>query len=251
MSEKKIILVTGATSGIGYETSYALAAASPNNHVLMGSRSLEKGQKALADLQSRNPAGTLALIHLDVTDDSTIAAAVETITTTHGVLDILINNAGIALTTTSTDARSSLLETLNTNAVGAFVLSQSLAPLLKKSTDPRIINVSAGLGSISERSNPNSPSYALPFEAYRISKAALNMATACMQASYAGFGAKVWAFCPGLVVTNLTGEADRGRREAMGGDSAAEAARGVLEIVQGERDGEVGMFVKRGGRWEW
>ncbi len=78
------------------------------------------------------------------------------------------------------------------------------------------------------------------------------MATACMHASYSSWGAKVWAFCPGYVVTNLTGEADRQNRIDKGAESSETSAAGIVEIVEGKRDGEVGMFLqRRGGRWDW
>jgi NAD(P)-dependent dehydrogenase (short-subunit alcohol dehydrogenase family) len=217
----------------------------------MGCRSLTKGQQALADLESRKPAGTLSLLELDITSDASITSAVKTVTATYGVLDVLINNAGIGLTTAK-DYRGSILETINTNAVSALVLTDALLPLLKKSSDPRIINVTSGLGSIADRLDPSSDSYGLPYEAYRMSKAALNMATACMHANYASFGAKAWAYCPGFVATNLIGEEERVRREALGVDGGEKSAQGILEIIRGERDHEAGLFIRRdGGRWEW
>ncbi|KAL3444602.1 hypothetical protein BJX65DRAFT_283212 [Aspergillus insuetus] len=251
MAERKIIVVTGANAGIGFETSYALAAASPTHHVIMGCRSLTKGQRALAELQQRNPAGRLSLLELDITDDASITSAFETIMNDYGVLDVLINNAGIGLTIAK-DYRGSILETINTNAVSALVLTEALLPLLKKSSDPRIINVTSGLGSIADRLDSSSDSYGLPYEAYRMSKAALNMATACMHAKYQNFGAKAWAYCPGFVATNLIGEEERVRRKALGVDGGEKSAKGILEIVQGKRDHEAGLFVRRdGGRWEW
>ncbi|CEL04967.1 hypothetical protein ASPCAL06089 [Aspergillus calidoustus] len=157
----------------------------------MACHSLTKGQQALAELQARTPAGTLSLVELDITNDTSIMSAVESITRNHGVLEILNNNAGIALTT-SQGYRASILETINTNAVSALVLTEALLPLLKRSAHPRIINVTSGLGSIADGSDPASDAYNLPFEAYRMSKAALNMATACMHANYRSFGARRW-----------------------------------------------------------
>jgi NAD(P)-dependent dehydrogenase (short-subunit alcohol dehydrogenase family) len=217
----------------------------------MGCRSLAKGELALANLQNRKPAGRLSLLELDITDDASITSAFETITNDYGVLDVLVNNAGIGLTTAK-DYRGSIIETINTNAVSALVLTEALLPLLKKSSDPRIINVSSGLGSIADRLDPSSDAYGLPYEAYRMSKAALNMATACIQAKYQSFGAKAWAYCPGFVATNLIGEEERVRREALGVDGGERSAKGIVEIVRGERDHEAGLFVRRdGGRWEW
>ncbi|POR39591.1 (+)-neomenthol dehydrogenase [Tolypocladium paradoxum] len=247
MAAKRIILITGANSGIGYDASYSVAAASPSNHVIMGCRSLAKGAKALEELQERKPAGTLSVLELDVTNDDTIKAAAEKISADFGVLDALVNNAGVVVRG-SRDRRAELLDTLNTNTVGPFVLTEALLPLLRKSKDPRIINVSSAIGSISIRLDPSHASYDLPAEAYRMSKAALNMATACMHAAYSPWGARVWAYCPGYVVTNLTGEGDRQRRRDSGAESSETSAAGILEILGGQRDGEAGSFLHRRGQ---
>ncbi|GJC83968.1 short-chain dehydrogenase/reductase tropE [Colletotrichum liriopes] len=247
MSPKKIILVTGANQGIGYDTSVALASATPENHVIVGARSQERGAKAVEDLRARNPAGTVSLLQLDITSDDSIKAAVENITAEFGVLDVLVNNAGIIVMQPK-DRRSELLETFNTNVASTLILTEALIPLLQKSKDPRIINVSSGLGSISERTTPGSSFYEVRGEAYRISKAALNMATAHMAFDYKSWNAKVWAYCPGYVVTNLTGEGDRQNRIASGADSSETSAQGILEIVEGKRDSEAGKFVARFGK---
>ncbi|GKT55265.1 short-chain dehydrogenase [Colletotrichum tofieldiae] len=251
MSTKKIILVTGANQGIGYDTSVALASASPENHVIVGARSQERGAKAVEDLRARNPAGTVSLLQLDITSDDSIKAAVENITAEFGVLDVLVNNAGMIVMQPK-DRRSELLDTFNTNVASTLILTEALIPLLQKSKDPRIINVSSGLGSISERTTPGSPFYEVRGEAYRISKAALNMATAHMAFDYKSWNAKVWAYCPGYVVTNLTGEGDRQNRIASGADSSETSAQGILEIVEGKRDSEAGKFVARFGKqYNW
>lgn len=212
----------------------------------MGCRSLAKGAKALEELQARKPAGSLSLLELDVTNDSTITAAAEKTTADFGVLDALVNNAGVMIRDAK-DRRSEMLDTLNTNTVGPFVLTEALLPLLRKSKDPRIINVSSGLGSITDRVDSSHAFYGFPGEAYRISKAALNMATACMHAAYTPWGAKVWSYCPGYVVTNLTGEEDRQGRRDRGAESSETSAVGILEILDGKRDGEVGSFLQRRG----
>lgn len=59
-------------------------------------------------------------------------------------------------------------------------------------------------------------------------------------------GVKTWSFCPGYVVSDLGG--DREMKESMGVDSSETSARGIVEIVQGKRDGEVGRFLEREGR---
>ena len=73
-----------------------------------------------------------------------------------------------------------------------------------------------------------------------------------MHVTYQSWGAKVWAHCPGYVVTNLTGEEKREYRIANGPESSETSAKGILEIVEARRDGEVGLFTtKKGGRSHW
>jgi len=241
----------GANSGIGYDSSYTLAAASPNTHVIMGCRSLAKGAQALSEIQARNPAGTLSLLKLDVDSDASIAAAAEKIAADHGVLDVLVNNAGIVVLHPK-NRRSELLDTYNTNAASALLLTEALTPLLKKSSDPRVINVSSGLGSMTMRVDETTTWYKTTAEAYRMSKAAMNMAAVCTYAVNREWGLKAWSCCPGFVITNLTGEEGRKTMVENGAESSETSAQLLLEIVEGKRDGEVGLFVKRKGlRWDW
>lgn len=122
-------------------------------------------------------------------------------------------------------------------------MTKTFVPLLSKSPDPRIINVTSSLGSISTRLDPNDFVASANYPAYRMSKAALNMLTAYTQASNEVEGVKVWSFCPGYVISDLGG--DRKLKESMGVDSSETSARGILQIVKGERASEVGRFVER------
>ncbi|KHO00252.1 short chain dehydrogenase [Metarhizium album ARSEF 1941] len=244
---QRVVLITGANSGIGYDLSAALVE-SPENHVIMGCRNYERGARALQRLQAQPHAGSLSLLEVDITDDQSIGLAVEKLTFEFGVVDVLVNNAG-AVMRNFPDRRSEILDTINTNSVGHLVFTEALEPLLQKSSDPRIINVSSGLGSINARLDPNDSTYRIASEAYRMSKAALNMATACMYANYKVWGAKVWAYCPGNGITNLTGAGEsRGRSESTGAVSFAASAAGIVDIVQGTKDGDVGRFLQVGGR---
>ncbi|KAF2864949.1 short chain dehydrogenase [Massariosphaeria phaeospora] len=244
-SDKQIILITGANNGIGLDTSYALAAASPNYHIIMAVRSLAKGGKARAELQSRNPQGSLSLLELDVTNDEQIAAAAKKIESDFGRLDILVNNAGIVAMEVS---RDTLRSTFETNVFGPMLLTQALLPLLKKSKNPKVINVTSELGSITQRADPKSPYYKMPADMYRMSKAALNMLAMGQQATFSEFGGKVWAYCPGYVITDLTGAEDRQNRKDRGAESSETSAQGILEVVEGKRDAEAGCFIARYGK---
>ncbi|KAF4451654.1 short chain dehydrogenase [Fusarium austroafricanum] len=244
----KVILVTGATSGVGYETAFAAANASKFNHVLLGARSLPKARTALASLQARSPLGTFSILELDLTRDSTITAAAKTIEADYGKLDVLINNASICdtyrLATKGRPVldRQSIQRTIDTNAIGPFLLIQALEGLLRKSSDARIINVSSVLGSLGLRADLERRGSSVVYDAYRMSKAALGMVALSYNYHFREF-AKVWAFCPGLVVTNLTGEEDKAQRQEWGANSPEVPAAAIIDIINGQRDGETGKFI--------
>ncbi|XMA18840.1 hypothetical protein WAI453_011631 [Rhynchosporium graminicola] len=237
MSSKTIVLVTGGNNGIGL-AACQLFASQPNYHCIMGSRSLEKGQKVLELIQSFNGAYSISMVQLDIDSDSSIAAAVKEVKTEHGHLDILINNAGICpMTFTRPDLRSCL----ETNAISPAMVTESFFPLLLKSSKPRIIYVSSVLGSVQSRCDANNIAYSESYKAYRISKAALNMVVACDTWEYKD-KAKVFAFCPGYVITDLAGQREM-KEEAGFAKSSDGSARCLLAIAERKRDGESGMFV--------
>ncbi|RKK33391.1 hypothetical protein BFJ69_g18735 [Fusarium oxysporum] len=134
-----------------------------------------------------------------------------------------------------------------------MLLTQALEHLLRKSRDPRIINVSSVLGSITVRNDHSSPYTQVTGETYRVSKAALNMVTGIQAYKFKEWEhpAKVWSFCPGFVVTNLTGE-DKQSKIDRGAESSETSAQGITEIVRGDRDDEVNQFLaKRGEVLPW
>lgn len=96
-ASKTVVLISGANTGIGYETVRALVGQTARAyHVFLGSRSVPKGEDAAAKLRAEFPdsESTVQVVQLDVSSDESIAAAVETVRTTMGYLDVLINNAG-------------------------------------------------------------------------------------------------------------------------------------------------------------
>ena len=178
-TSKLIVLVTGASNGIGYELVAQLMARG-RYHVLLGSRSVEKGDTAVKELQSRNQSNSDAveLLPIDVTNDETIEKAAETVKQRHGKLDMLVNNAGIA-GVDITPLRKGMREAFDVNAAGPAVVTKAFGPLIQKSTStspsPRIVNVSSGIGSIGRCLDPTSPMYKMQGLQYRCSKAAMNM----------------------------------------------------------------------------
>jgi NADP-dependent 3-hydroxy acid dehydrogenase YdfG len=95
-TDKTIVLITGANSGIGWETAKALLQSEMQYHILLGARDLEKGNTALKNLENEVPetSSAIELIQIDVANDESISNAYEKIQTSHGRVDTLINNAG-------------------------------------------------------------------------------------------------------------------------------------------------------------
>lgn len=140
----------------------------------MASRSLEKGEAAATSLvDAAGVKGKISSIQLDVTDQSSIAAAVKQVEKDHGRLDVLVNNAGIV--SKAQTLKDQLEITLNTNVIGAAIVAEAFTPLLLKSTKPYLLHISSGLGSLNLASDPQYMAYDLDARAYRMSKAALDM----------------------------------------------------------------------------
>lgn len=173
-----------------------------------------------------------------------------------GRLDVLVNNAGIATETYDGQwpSRDQLRAGFETNVFGPTILSAALLPLLRKSESPKIINVSSGFGSITRCSTepdqrPGGPIVRMP--GYRMTKSALNMLTAYQHQQLKGEGFKIWSYCPGFVITDI-GKDKEARKSIEGCDSSETSARGILEILEGQRDEEVGQFIQRyGKRFDW
>lgn len=134
----KVVVVTGGNSGIGYYT--VLHALQEGANVVMASRSLKKAEEAKASLASSVQIKTLTILHLDVSELTSVRSFVETFKQTFNHLDILVNNAGImfgeyALT------KDGFERQMATNHFGHFCLTSLLFPLF--SSDARIIQVSS------------------------------------------------------------------------------------------------------------
>jgi NAD(P)-dependent dehydrogenase (short-subunit alcohol dehydrogenase family) len=134
MSSPRIILITGANSGVGLATTEVLTTTPATNfHVIMTGRSLSKLDQARTDLIARHPNKTdissrLTTCQLDVLDDASIHSALTTISSRFGHLDALINNAAIG--NSSDNVRDRFTACLETNVTGAAVVAERFRPLL-------------------------------------------------------------------------------------------------------------------------
>jgi len=190
-----IVAVTGGNRGIGFEICRQLAARGAR--VVLTARNPEAGAAAIEKLAKQNLTAEFHV--LDVTDGKSIAALRDFLEDRYGRLDALINNAGIiakgeddALKVDLTTVRA----TLETNTLGPLHLAQELASLLKRSKSGRIVNMSSGMGELSDNSGGHA--------AYRISKTALNAVTATLAAELRSAVA-VNSVCPGWVRTDMGG----------------------------------------------
>lgn len=136
----KVVIVTGANSGIGFEAARALAQRSAV--VIMACRSLEKGQAAIKQIQDEDPQAQVILQQLDLADLSSVRQFGEAFLAAHDRLDILINNAGVMAPPYSKTVDGFEMQ-FGTNHLGHFVLTGLLIDLLKKTPDSRVVTVSS------------------------------------------------------------------------------------------------------------
>lgn len=241
------MLYLGANQGVGFETAKNLALHSIKYHVLLASRDPAKGADAASTLNNLpGIKGTVEAIQLDVTDDASVDAAASKVSSTHGRLDVLVNNAGIL--SKNPIARDNLREVLAVNCVGVMSVTEAFLPLLRNSSAPRLVFVSSSIGSITHASNPESPYYRAAGEQYRMSKAALNMLMNQYHVKLAPDGFKVFGADPGLVVTNL---ADKENQRARGGVEGDVGGERVATVVRGDRDADVGRVCGVYGVCPW
>jgi NAD(P)-dependent dehydrogenase (short-subunit alcohol dehydrogenase family) len=189
--DQRLALVTGSSRGIGLEVARQLAARGYG--VVVTGRS---ERDAISAARRIGPAAVPRA--LDVADEPSIAALASWLKQEHGRLDVLVNNAGILLDeggSILTLDRETFETTMRVNALGALLLTQAVAPLLRRSASARIVNVSSGAGQLSTMST-----YA---PGYSISKAALNAITILLAAALPE--ARVNCVDPGWVRTDMGG----------------------------------------------
>ncbi|MBE9102001.1 SDR family NAD(P)-dependent oxidoreductase [Vacuolonema iberomarrocanum] len=201
------VLVTGGNRGIGFAIAQGLLA--KGCEVVLTARSLDSAKQAAKELQ-----GAVTPIALDISNDRSIRAAVETLRQTGDRLDVLINNAGVYPddnVNILTISRDMLMTGMQTNTFGVIRMVQACLPFLEQSQDARVINMSSGMGAL-DGLTTTAPSYGL-------SKLALNGATLMLAQSLSSKGIVVNAMCPGWVQTDMGG-ASAPRSPEQGADTA-------------------------------
>ncbi|MEU6404223.1 SDR family NAD(P)-dependent oxidoreductase [Streptomyces sp. NPDC046985] len=229
-----ITFITGANKGLGRETARRLI--EHGHTVLIGARDREQGEEAAATLGAR-------YVPIDVTDDASVAAAAANVAAHEGRIDVLINNAGVLgpagdpSDLTAADAHA----VLDVNVIGVVRVTTAFLPLLRRSDDPVIVNVSSGMGSLAFTHDPARPESHVVAPLYTASKAALTMMTT--QYAKGLKGIRVNAADPGYTATDLN--AHRGSQTVTEGTDA------IVALATEAPGAGTGRFLSRDGEIAW
>ncbi len=236
----EVALITGANKGIGFEVARQLAR--KGMHVLLAARDPKRGQDAAQSLAGE---GAIESIVLDVTDAASIEAAADQVKQKFGKLDVLVNNAGIAIDRSepSTASMEAMRKTYDTNFFGAVSVTQAFLPLLRSAEHARIVNVSSGLGSITQHSDPSWAYAKINSLSYCSSKSALNAFTVLLAKELREAGIKVNAADPGYTATDLNGNS--------GTQTVEEGSEAIVTLATVGVDGPTGTFTDRAGTVPW
>jgi NAD(P)-dependent dehydrogenase (short-subunit alcohol dehydrogenase family) len=220
-------VVTGASRGIGAELVRAL---------------LARGDRVVAGMRAPGPSEheRLTTLVCDVRDGASVRAFAEA--ASEGPVDLVINNAGvggISPTIEKLDV-AQVAAAVDVNTLGALRVTQALLPALERGRGKKVVNITSILGSIAEHTG----STGVGGYPYRVSKAALNMATRCLANDLQDRGIVVVALHPGWV------------RTAMGGPSAPltveESVASMLRVIDALDLDQTGRFLDhRGGELPW
>jgi NAD(P)-dependent dehydrogenase (short-subunit alcohol dehydrogenase family) len=234
---RKIILVTGSNTGIGLELVRLLAA--QGHTVYLSSRNESAGKDAQATLAAEGLA--VHYVQLDVTDPKSVAAAYKTIELDQGHLDVLVNNAGIAMMDHPQNAATVdvavLRSVFEANFFGLVQTTTAFLPLMRRVPHPVVLNVTIDMASNALQARPGS---GLHFAAYNTSKAAVNSYTIALAHELRD---EVIVNCvtPGFTTTKLNGFREGGR-------SAKEGAEALLPWAILGGDGPTGLFIGGDGK---
>ena len=230
-----VTLVTGANKGLGRETARRLI--EQGHTVYVGARSVERGEAAAKELGGR-------FVRLDVTDEASVNAALREIEEREGHLDVLVNNAGIWGGQIGLDdlTAEQVRTVFDTNVFGIVRVTQAALPLLRRSANPVVVNVSSGLGSFWAVTNPERNESHYPILAYGTSKAAVSMLT--VQYAMGVPEIKFNAVEPGYTDTDLTAG-------IPGGRAVEESAEVIVRMATIDKDGPTSTFQENDGVLGW
>lgn len=229
-----ITLITGANKGLGRETARRLLEL--GHTVLIGARHAGRGQQAADELGG-------VFCEIDPTSEPSVVAAARRVQSDYGRLDVLINNAGTAEPRVgAADLTAEIaMEGFGLNVIGPIRVMHAFLPLLRASDNPRIVNVSSGVGSFARILTPGSVESAVTLPVYPATKAALTMLT--VQYARALDGILVNAADPGFTGTDFN--------HNRGTQTVTEGTDAIVRLATLPEDGPTGTFQDRHGTVPW
>ncbi|WP_136616518.1 MULTISPECIES: SDR family oxidoreductase [Mesorhizobium] len=242
MTRSKTAVVTGANKGIGHEIARRLA--TMGFKVWLGARNAERGMAAAQELRSEGL--DVQWLELDVTQDESVAAAARTVGAESPCVDVLVNNAGIAINYELPPSQQHLADvraTYDVNVFGPIRVTQAFLPLLLAAPAARIVMVSSSTGSIGRALDSGTPNQSVNLMGYGSSKTALNAITVAFARELAPQGIKINAAAPGYTATDLNGF--RGHRTVQ------QAAEIVIRLATLEADGPNAGYFNDDGPLPW
>ncbi len=219
-------IVTGATTGLGFETARTLAGAGAR--VILGSRTVEKGDAAVAAIRESAPDADLSHVQMDLADLTSVRACTDQIAAQTDVLHLLINNAGIMFTPEGRTTEGHELQ-LGTNHLGHFVLANRLVPLLLAGAPSRVVVLSSGAHVISDVIWDDPDFLERPydkFDAYGQSKTANLLFAVELDRRLRDRGVRANAVHPGMIMTELARHMDMDDMAELGNRAARNAEEG-------------------------
>ncbi|MCT2564163.1 SDR family oxidoreductase [Chryseobacterium herbae] len=243
MTTKKTALITGANKGIGFETAKQLLQL--GYFVFIGSRDRERGLKAVEELKNTG-FNDIDLLEIDVTNLLSVQRAREELGFKISKLDVLINNAGITgemPQNASSISLDNLRTVYETNFFGVIQVTQHFLDLMKKSDEPRIVNVSSDLGSLTNHSNPDYEFYDVKLTAYCSSKTAVNTFTVMLAYELKDTHFKINSVNPGFTATDLNGY--------TGYQTVEQGTKAIVKYATIDQNGPSGKFFGDGLEIAW
>ncbi|MYL49974.1 SDR family NAD(P)-dependent oxidoreductase [Halobacillus litoralis] len=253
------VIVTGGNSGLGYESVKVLSKRGAT--VILGSRSMERGQEAFLSIQKENPNADIDVMALDLSDLESVKAFTDSFKEKYDRLDLLLNNAGV-MTTPYGKTKDGFEQQLGINHLGHFALTGQLFETLKNTANARIVNISSNAHKSGKVNFDNlmfegGKGYT-PMKAYAQSKLANLLFTQELQRRIEkdGLDMIVTAAHPGIASTNLMRHIeDKFLFKILGrllAPMTQEAQEGALPGLRAATDPGVqgGEYFGPGGRWE-
>jgi NAD(P)-dependent dehydrogenase (short-subunit alcohol dehydrogenase family) len=189
-ASQKVAVVTGSSSGIGYETSLTLSRNGFLTYATMRNLNKSENIKSLAEKEKL----PLKLIELDVTDDGSVKNAIQSIKAEANRIDVLVNNAGYGINGAFEDlAMEEIRAQYETNLFGVIRVTQAVLPIMRKQKSGIIVNISSGAGRFGYPGG----------SAYVSTKFAIEGLSESMAYELEPFGIRVVLVEPGVIRTNF------------------------------------------------